>query len=248
MRWLRIVAFLAVLSIVGFGISHLLMTYVPTAVPVTASASVWSEAFGGPTLDEHWREVSLHGNTRYEVCELDGDSRLCATSTAAASVLLCEVRVDSHTAPWLAWQWRVDRLIEGEDLNRKDGSDAAARLYVYFDKGRLPWRKRSLNYVWSASLPVGTILTSAFSNTAKIIVVESGTEHLGAWRTVERNLVEDYRRAFGEEPPAVVAVGIMSDSDNTQSSATAYFDDLRLGQSPQTPVGASALLHTDPAL
>ena len=106
MRFLRIVAVLAALSLIGFGIRQILIMYVPTAVPATASASVWSESFDAPTLDAHWREVSLHGNTRYEVCELDGDSRLCATSMAAASVLLCEVHVDSHTAPWLAWQWR----------------------------------------------------------------------------------------------------------------------------------------------
>ena len=82
--------------------------------------------------------------------------------------------------------------------------------------------------MWSASVPVGTILTSAFSRRAKIIVVESGREHLGRWRTVTRNLADDYRRAFGDEPPAVIAVGLMSDSDNTRSSTSAYFDDLRL--------------------
>jgi len=40
------------------------------------------------------------------------------------------------------------------------------------------------------------------------------------------NVLEDYRRAFGEEPPRVRSVGIMSDSDNTGERTVAYYGDI----------------------
>ncbi|MDP3703841.1 MAG: DUF3047 domain-containing protein, partial [Candidatus Omnitrophota bacterium] len=126
---------------------------------------------------------------------------------------------------------RVDQLPTGEALERKDGSDAAARVYVYFETTGLPWQKRNIDYVWSATLPVGTILDSAFSSASKIIVVESGTGSVGQWRRVQRNLRADYARCFGEDPPDVVAIGVMTDADNTRGEALAYYDDLRISKS-----------------
>jgi len=124
-------------------------------------------------------------------------------------------------------------LVEGEALDWKDGSDAAARVYVYFASRGLPWQKRNLDYVWSASLPVGTLLSSAYSSTSKILVVESGSASLGQWRTVERNLEDDFERAFGRQDlPDVIAIGLMSDTDNTGGDALAYFDELRVSRNP----------------
>jgi hypothetical protein len=115
-------------------------------------------------------------------------------------------------------------------LGRKDGSDASARVYVYFETPGLPWQKRSLDYVWSTALPAGTILESAYSKTSKIIVVDTGTDSRGQWRGAVRNIEDDYRRCFGENPPAVVSIGVMVDTDNTRSDALAYFDDIRVSR------------------
>jgi hypothetical protein len=101
---------------------------------------------------------------------------------------------------------------------------------VYFETPGLPWQKRNIDYVWSASLPVGTILSSAFSSSSKIIVVESGATALGQWRTVERNLEDDYEQCFGEDPPDVIAIGVMTDTDNTAGEAVAYYDDLHISK------------------
>lgn len=187
----------------------------------------------------------MRHHTRYETTVLDGRSCLRAQSSAAASILLSAVRFDPETYEWLAWEWRVDQLVEGEALERKEGSDAAARVYVYFETKGLPWQKRSLDYVWSALLPVGTILDSAYSSESKIIVVESGSAPLGQWRTVERNLEDDYKRCFDEDLPDVIAIGLMSDTDDTGGRTLAYFDELRVsrlpllgrrGEGPSTPL------------
>lgn len=193
----------------------------------------------------HWREVEVKGQTHYTIEELGGSRSLKAHSRAGASILLKPFRFDPDTYEWLSWRWRVDRLVEGEDLTRKDGSDCAARVYVYFDTEGLPWQKRSLDYVWSASLPVETILSSAFSKHSKIIVVESGPEHLGQWRQASRNIEEDYERCFGDDPPEVVAIGLMTDTDNTRSEAVAYFDDVTVSRKPRPFESNPMLLKND---
>lgn len=195
---------------------------------------LWTEPFD--QLDtSRWREVEVKGQTHYAIVDLDGQRCLRADSQGGASIMLSGLRFDPDKHEWLSWQWRVDQLVEGEALERKDGSDAAARVYVYFDTGGLPWQRKNIDYVWSATLPVGTILSSAYSSTSKIIVVESGTEHLGQWRMVTRNIEDDFEEVFGGDVPDVVAIGLMSDTDNTGAKALAYFDELRIGRSrPQT--------------
>ncbi|MBI1992678.1 MAG: DUF3047 domain-containing protein [Candidatus Omnitrophica bacterium] len=195
------------------------------------SPTLWMESFD-ELRPERWREVEVHRQTRYQVVTLDGRRCLQAHSRAGASILLSQLRFNPNTYRWLSWRWRVDQLVEGEALHRKGGSDAAARVYVYFETKALPWQKRNLDYLWSAALPAGSVLESAYSSESKIIVAESGKERLGQWLAVERNLVDDHRRCFGADPPPVVAVGLMSDTDNTEGEALAYFDDLRISRLP----------------
>ena len=208
-------------------VSHVSQAISPLVSPLLISkpTELFRETFD--SIDAtRWREVEVKGQTRYTI-EQQGDSKsLKAESQSGASILLCPFRFDPDTYDWLSWRWRVDRLVEQEDLRRKKGSDAAARVYVYFDTTGVPWQKRNIDYVWSANLPVGTVLPSAFSKSSMMIVVESGADHLGTWQTVSRDLKEDYRRCFGQGPPDVVAIGVMSDSDNTKGQAIAYFDDL----------------------
>ena len=45
--------------------------------------------------------------------------------------------------------------------------------------------------------------------------------------STEKHLVEDYRRAFGEDPPKVGAVAIMTDTDNTGEEAVAWYGAIR---------------------
>jgi len=226
--------FLSRAPVVGPLVSPMVAEWIPTPVVDL----LFSEPFDqlDPT---RWKEIEVKGRTTYTIEDLDGGRSVKAHSRAAASILLCPFRFNPDTYEWISWRWRVDRLLEQEALDRKEGSDAVARLYVYFDTGGLPWQKRNLDYVWSAHLPVETILTSAYSKTSKIIVAESGAEHLGTWRWIKRNIEEDYRRCFGDDPPRVVAIGLMTDTDNTQTEAIAYVDDLMVSHREPLAPGVS---------
>jgi hypothetical protein len=54
--------------------------------------------------------------------------------------------------------------------------------------------------------------------------------------------VADYRAAFGEDPPPINGVAIMTDTDNTGESATAYYGDIvfkRDADTSSTPASTS---------
>ena len=61
-----------------------------------------------------------------------------------------------------------------------------------------------------------------------MIVVRSGTRHLNQWMSERRNVLEDYRKAFGKEPPVIIGVAVMTDTDNTGETATAYYGDIAM--------------------
>ena len=69
-------------------------------------------------------------------------------------------------------------------------------------------------------------MPNPYAEQVKMIVVESGRSLVNQWVTEERNVYEDYRKAFGEEPPMVSGVAIMTDTDNTGESAIAYYGDI----------------------
>jgi Protein of unknown function (DUF3047) len=204
----------------------------------------------GASLPRVWLGWGLGAGkrpTEYRLVRGDSGTVLEAQAEQAASGLYRRIRVDPHRQSLLEWSWRVDRLIPGANLSVAAREDSAARLVVSFhgDSQRLDFQQRTmlrlakafvgeplpyamLIYVWSNAIPVETALPSPQIERIRMIVVESGGANLGQWRQYRRNIVEDYRRAFGESPGDIVAVGVMTDSDNTQQSARALYGDITL--------------------
>jgi hypothetical protein len=139
--------------------------------------------------------------------------------------------VNIYETPLLSWKWKVERLPEGGNEDDDDYNDTAASIYVVFDMGRIALFKKvpkSIRYTWSSTLEKGKEMSKFFGN-QKIVVVESGKEQIGKWVSFERNIVEDYRRLFGDNPPKTpLAILILSDGDNTGSRAVAGYDDIML--------------------
>jgi hypothetical protein len=118
------------------------------------------------------------------------------------------------------------------DMRTLEGSDAPARVYVAFSFGFGNWATRLINYVWASSMKPGTQVPSVFSPSSRILVLEGGSEKTGVWVSEERNVFEDYRRLYGEEPGEVVGIALMTDSDNTRSEAIADYDDIAVSRTP----------------
>ena len=72
------------------------------------------------------------------------------------------------------------------------------------------------------------MIPSPFMARGIMFAVRSGASRVGEWVEERRDLVADFRRAFGSDPPAGGAIAVMTDTDQTGESATAYYDDFRL--------------------
>ncbi|HNP26707.1 MAG TPA: DUF3047 domain-containing protein [Nitrosomonas sp.] len=173
-----------------------------------------------------WQSKVFAGETFY-VLEREAERMvLRADSSAAASGLYREVSIDLNKTPILNWDWKVDNILTGNDERTKAGDDYPARIYVVFSGGVMFWRTRAINYVWSNKQPVDSNWFNAFTKNAGMIAIQSGSGHIGRWMNESRNVLADYRRLFGEEPGAVDAVAIMTDTDNTGGTATAWYGDI----------------------
>lgn len=69
-------------------------------------------------------------------------------------------------------------------------------------------------------------MSNAYSERVKMIVIQSGGGNVRQWLVEKRNIFEDYKQAFGEEPGNVSGIAIMTDTDNTGESATAWYGDI----------------------
>lgn len=193
------------------------------------------------------RPAPKANDTRYSLTSDAGVVVLKAEANHAMSGLIHSVRVDVRQTPLLRWRWKIGAPVRTADMRQKSGDDYAARIYVLFDypAEKLPFGTRAklklaetlygqkiptaaLNYVWDNRYPVGTIQPNAYTDRARMVVVETGGARAGEWVTETRDLAADFRAAFGEEAPSVVAVALATDTDNTGESAVAWYGDIEL--------------------
>lgn len=182
-------------------------------------------------LDPAWEEKVFEGKTSYSVEREDSGQILCAKSEGAASGLILEKEIDLDETPILAWRWRVDNILETGDARTRAGDDYAARVYVVFPHWAF-WKTRSINYIWANKLPEGEMIPNSFTSNAMMIAVRSGPSKVGEWVEERRDVHEDFRKAFGEGPPPVGAVAIMTDTDNTGGAVSACYDNIRFISDP----------------
>lgn len=173
-----------------------------------------------------WQNKIFSGETHYSLEKINGQMALRAVSNAAASGRYREIDIDLNKTPVLNWSWMVNNTIANLNERTKAGDDYAARVYVVFSGGMAFWRTRAINYVWSSSQSINTHWSSAYTDNVRMIAVKSGEEQLGQWTNEQRNVRADYRRLFGEEPGKLNAVAIMTDTDNSGASASAWYGDI----------------------
>ncbi|MGH8689098.1 MAG: DUF3047 domain-containing protein [Burkholderiales bacterium] len=216
----------------------------------------FSRLQAGADLPEGWMPWGMGAGrqpTRYRIGRVGDDVALEANADRAGTGLNRDIRVDPHRQSILEWRWRVDSLTPDADMHYARQDDSAARLVVAFhgDPAKLDFDDRAklriakaligealpyaiLMYVWANDVPVGTVIPSPHFSRIKLIVVESGPAHLGQWVGYRRNVLEDYRRAFGEDPGDIVSVGVLTDSDSPGHVAHDYYGDISLSLSTST--------------
>jgi Protein of unknown function (DUF3047) len=227
------------------------------AAGVTRFSTVANNALPG-----EWKPFimsRLLKNTEYRIVHEDGKPILEARSDSAASGLMQEVMIDPNVNRYLSWRWKAPQLIPQADNTRRGSDDSPVRVIVAFDgdKKKFDFEDRAfadlvklfsgrempyatLMYIWENKLPVDSIVENANTGRAKMIVAESGAARVGQWLTFTRDVVEDYRRAYGEEPGPIISVGVMTDSNRTGTQVTSFYGDIAFHNAPKpAPLAAN---------
>jgi hypothetical protein len=221
------------------------------AVPAFADSPATLQPFSTMSdIKDGWEPLEfpkIDQLTHYQLVTEGGTQVVKATTSGGASGLIARVNIQPSESLVLQWRWKVSNVFEQGNARNKSGDDYPARIYVafkfqpekagFFERARrqavellfgesLPGN--ALNYIWANTLPKGEFVPNPYTDKTVMIAVNSGTSNVGEWVTVERDIVADYRKAFGEAPPPVVGIAIMSDSDNTGETATAWYGDIVL--------------------
>ena len=209
---------------------------------------MFSKEQAGEGIPSGWKPLTFKKIERHTVYTLvkDGETVVIkAEANSSASGLIREIRINASDYPIVQWRWKVSNLLKKADVHKKEGDDYPARIYITFeyDPSRLSFFEKAkykavrllygqypplaaINYIWESFAPVGTIVPNPYTDRAMMIVVESGEDKVNQWVCEERNLFEDYKKAFGENPPMISGVAVMTDTDNTGEPATAYYGDI----------------------
>jgi hypothetical protein len=220
-----------------------------------ASVAPFSEARPGQAFPHGWFPAMLpqfRKATAYRLVDNGGTTVVHAVAQGSSSGLAFNVDIDPRAFPVARWRWNVPRPIPGADNTVREGDDAPARVEFIFsgDTGTLPFDERlffaqvktltgvdipyaTLDYSWGAGAPAGSIAINTWTGRIRSILVRSGPEGMGEWVTEERNVYEDFKRVFGEEPGRITQVVIYTDTDATGATAEAWYGDIEL--LPATP-------------
>lgn len=229
--------FKAALAMAALGLAG--CQQLPATAPQPAAVTPW-------TAD--WQPYALPGKskTSYAARYADGRWVLHARAERSASLYRRSLRIDPDRLGDVVFSWKVPSLNAGADVRQSDTEDAVVRVLLSFDgdHARLSPRNRmmfdlmqgltgetppfaTLMYVWDTDADVGSVVVNKRTDRVRKIVLESGAQHVGQWREYRRDIRADYRRAFGEDPGPLIGVAVMTDADNTESQAEAWYGEIR---------------------
>jgi hypothetical protein len=179
----------------------------------------FSSQIAAPGVPAGWEIKERSGKADFAVVTEDGVAAARLRSANTSFSLQKEVAVDLKQYPLLTWKWKVTKLPEGGDFRKSGTDDQAAQLFLAFSK------TRAIVYLWDTTAPAGTSGNAAapFFMSIKAVVVRSGATESGTWLTETRNVFDDYRKLFGEEPGNIGGVRLQINSQHTGTSAESYF-------------------------
>ncbi len=223
-------------------------------LPITLFSKSSADAPPAP-----WKVYPFPGSekplSRFDMATLDGERVLRVVTEKSYATLQHELPPTTlGQGSQLRWRWRLDQPLRDADLRNKKGDDSPLKVCALFDmplknigffernfllaarsmsKQNIP--SATLCYVWDHKLAVGTELPNAFTRRVRYVVLTSGDSQLKTWLPQERDLVSDFRRAFGEETdtiPPLIGLAIGADADNTGGNSLAYVGDVTLTLTP----------------
>ena len=238
----------ASLSLILLGCSSPKLSIHP---PEDALSSAWAQASTFPAAAalgpwEHYTFPTKQA-TLFSPELMGGRSALKAHAKSSASMLRRKFRIEPEALGTLRFSWLVESHMPGADMSHRDTDDAPVRIVLAFDGDRSNFSPRNsmlselalmltgepmpyatLMYAWCHRCESGQNIVNPRTDRIRTLVVEGGNQALGHWKDYARDVRADYIAAFGEAPGALVAIGVMTDADNTRSQAVAWYGPIQL--------------------
>ncbi len=197
--------------------------------PAGAQECITVENFSKGKVGEFpsdWKPRKDAGREVYSVQEMDGLRFLHAIAKSLGIQAAKQYEWDPKAYPMLAWAWRPVEFPAGSDERQSKTNDSAVSVYAVFPHS--PLSVKSLKYIWSAVVPVGTRLSSSGGLT-QVLVIRNGTDKKGSWVEERVNIFENYKKFFDEtETPKTSGIAVLTDSDDTKSTTQGDYANFRL--------------------
>lgn len=175
-----------------------------------------------------WEEKSFEGSTLYTLSQGDS-SGVEAQASGTASGMFLEKELNIKKYPVLTWSWKVDKGLAAHDETTKAGDDYAARIYVVVSGGLFFWKTIAINYVWSSNPATDREWPNAYAGeNAQMLALRGSEDRQGEWYFESRNLRDDFRTLFDQDIEEIDGIAIMTDTDDTGSSALANYGEIYL--------------------
>jgi len=182
----------------------------------------WLTQFEQP-LSEEWQHHKFVGETLFKLKEENGDKVLhVKANQGSASGLYKEIRLSLKERPWMVWKWKALQVHQSADLRIKEKEDMTMAVFVVFPHPWIPFKTRTLAYVWTSKQHQAGQRVPGRSHTW--FVLQAGEKNLGKWMEERRNLVDDYKTVYGEELDEEEAIlAIFTDNDQTGEAAEGLY-------------------------
>ena len=111
--------------------------------------------------------------------------------------------------------------------NSKKGHDFALRVFVIKSTGKLPWKKKVINYVFSSNEIKQSSWTSPYTKQSVDYVLSSlKDDKQNKWISVKTNVKEDFQTIHKLNVNKIDGIAIMTDTDNSKQEAIGYYKDI----------------------
>ena len=210
-------------------LAQVLLALVFVAAPAAAQDCVTVDSFSKGKVGQFppdWELRKDAGREVYSIQEMDGLRFLRAIAKGLGIQAARKHEWDPRVYPMLTWSWRPVEFPAGSDERQAKTNDSVVSVYAVFP--HTPWSVKTLKYIWSAVVPVGTRLSSSAGLT-QALVIRNGTDRNGSWTEERVNIFEDYKKCFDEtETPKASGIAVLTDSDDTKSTAQGDYANFRL--------------------
>ena len=137
-----------------------------------------------------------------------------------------EVEINLSKTPFINITWKVEKDLSGIIENSKKGHDYAARVFVIKKTGSTVLSNRAINYVFSSNNSIGDNWSSPYTKKSIDYVLSTTKDNLDTWVTVKANVKKHFKKLHGLNVDELSGVAIMTDTDNSELKAIAYYQNI----------------------